>query len=227
MKKLFIPLLLMALLPIVFSCNSLKKAAGYTLNEKDAAKALRQLLEMGTKESLNGAFSKETITTALFPQPIRKALNTLQQLGLSNEVDRFTITLSTASEKTAANSVPIFVDAIHNIKFTDAMSIIKNGGTSATDYLRSSVGDNVRHAIAPVMQTALDEYHLNEQWDKIIGPVKGIVGNKLNLDLPNLMAGVVSERMFEKIADKEKEIRINPAARTTPLLQKFFSKTWN
>jgi hypothetical protein len=227
MKRLFIPLLLLFLLPISYSCSSLGKF-GYTLNEKDASAAIRQLLEAGAKESMSGnAFSKEAVLSTLFPEPIKKALNTLQQLGLTNEVDRFTTTLSTASEKASANSVPIFVSAIQNIKLDDAMRIVKNGGTSATDYLRSSVGDSLRRSITPVMQTALDEYKLNEQWNNIIKPVRSIAGNRLNLDLANLMAGMVSEAMFQKIAEKEKQIRSEANARNTPLLQKVFSRNWN
>lgn len=112
------------------------------------------------------------------------------------------------------------------MKFTDAMRIIKNGGTSATDYLRSATGTELRNSIRPVMQTALDEYKLNEQWSKIMKPAQTIGGNKINLDLANLMAGMVSEKMFQKIEEKEKQVRAETAARTTPLLQKVFSKKW-
>lgn len=227
MKKIFLPLLFAFVVPVTFSCSALKN--GYVLNERDAASAIRQLLEIGTRDGvLNGnAFSKETIMTAVFPEPVRKVLNTVQQLGLTNEVNRFTTTLSTAAEKTATNATPIFLGAINNLKFNDAVRIIKNGGTSATDYLRSSVGDSLRRSITPVMQAALNEYKLNEQWDDMTKPVKGISGNKLNIDLANLMAGVVSEAMFQKIQEKEKEVRTNAAARSTPLLQKVFSRNWN
>jgi len=227
MKKFSIPLLLGVLMSISFSCGSLNKFAGYTLNERDAAAAIRQLLEIGARDGVNGAFSKETMMSAIFPEPVKKVLNTLQQLGLTNEIDRFTTTLSTAAEKTAANSVPIFLSGINNMKFSDAMRVIKNGGTSATDYLRSSVGDSLRRSIRPVMQAALDEYKLNEQWNEITKPVKGIRGNKLNLDLANLMAGVVSEAMFQRIEEKERQVRTDASARTTTLLQKVFSKNWN
>jgi hypothetical protein len=227
MKKIFIPLLFVVLLPLSFSCSG-SRLAGYTLNEADAAAAIRQLLQIGTRDgSLTGAFKKETILSTIFPESVANVLKTLNQLGLTNEIDRFTTTLGTAAEKTAERSVPIFVSGIQQMSLTDAMSIIKNGGTSATDYLRSSVGPNLRKSITPVMQTALDEYKLNEQWNQLIKPVKAIVGNKLNIDLANLMAGIVSEKMFQKIAEKEQEIRNNASARSTTLLQKVFSKKWN
>ena len=49
----------------------------------------------------------------------------------------------------------------------------------------------------------------------------------LNLDLANLMAGLVAEVMFQKIADKEIQVRQNALARTTPLLQRVFGRNWN
>jgi hypothetical protein len=226
MKKLFIPFLFAFLLPISFSCSSMR-FGNYNLTEADAAAAIREMLSLGANQSnLSGAFSKEAVMATLFPESMRKTLNTLNQLGLTGEIDRFTTTLGTAAEKTATASVPIFISGINNMKFTDAMRIIKNGGTSATEYLRSSVGDSLRRAITPAMKTALNEYKLNEQWEKIIKPAQVLVGNKLNLDLANLMAGMVSEKMFQQLELKEKEVRSTASARTTTLLQKVFSRNW-
>jgi hypothetical protein len=227
MKKIFIPLLFVVMLPMTFSCSS-SRLANYTLTEADAAAAIRQLLQIGTKDgNLTGAFQKDKILSTLFPESVANVLKTLNQLGLTSEIDRFTTTMATAAEKTAERSIPVFVNGITGMRLGDAMTIIKKGGTSATDYLRSTVGADLRKSITPVMQSALDEYKLNEQWEQIIKPVKSLVGNKLNIDLANLMAGIVSEKMFQKIAEKEVDIRSNASSRTTTLLQKVFSRNWN
>ena len=224
MKKIVLPLLLAFVIPALVACSG-ARFGGYSLNEKDAASAIKQLLQLGARDNfLTGSFSKENVMTTVFPEGVRKVLNTVQMLGLTNEVDRFTTTLGTASEKAAAASVPVFVNAIDNLQFTDAMRLIKNGGTSATDYLRSSAGQNLRTAIKPAVEEALKEYKLEEQWDKIVKPIGG---NRINLDLSTLMAGMVSEAMFRKIAQKEEEVRSQAAARSTPLLQKVFSRNWN
>jgi hypothetical protein len=223
MKKLVLPILLALILPLGFSCSVLK---GASVTEADAAAALKQMLEMGVRQGVQGSFGKDAIMTTLFPESMRKTLNTLQQLGLLNDLDRFTTTLATASEKTAERSVPVFVNAIQNMSFTDAIQIVKNGGTSATDYLRSHSGTQLREAIKPVMKQALDEYKLTDQWNKIMKPAQDISGNRVNLDLPNLMAGLVSVKMFEKIEETEKDIRANQSARTTSLLKKVFSHNW-
>jgi len=223
MKKILLPFLLVFTLPSFFSCSILK---GYVLNETDAAAALRQLLEIGAQKSIYGSFSRDAIMTTVFGNDVKKVINTLETLGLSSEIDRFTTTLTTAAEKTGERSVPIFVDAIRKISFTDAINIVKNGGTAATDYLRSSIGSNLRLSIAPVVKQALDEYKLSEQWNKITKPVQTLLGNKLNLDLSNIMAGLVAEKMFQKMEETERDIRNNASARTTDLLQKVFSRNW-
>lgn len=221
MKKILLPVLLIFVLSFNYSCSTLRSL--YTLNETDAASAIRQLLSLGARDkNLSGAFSKENILATLFPEPVHNVLNTLNTLGLTNEIDRFTTTLSTAAEKTATASIPIFENSISNLKFSDAIRIVKNGGTAATDYLRSSAGDTLRSSIRPVMRSALDEYKLNEEWNKIVAPAKALAGNKLNLDLATLMAGAVSEAMFRKIAEKETLVRKDASARSTLLLQKVF-----
>jgi hypothetical protein len=213
------------ILPAIFSCSA-GKFGGYTLNQQDAAAAIRQYLEMGVREGVNGTFTRELVMNKFFPEPVRKTLNTLQQLGVTDEIDRFVNTLSVASEKAAQSSMPVFISSINNLSFTDAMRIIRDGGTSGTDYLRSSVGADLRKAITPAVESALKEYKLEEQWEKIIKPAQSVVGNRLNFDLGNLMAGMVSEAMFQKIEEKEKEVRANASARTTTLLQKVFSRNW-
>jgi len=222
MKKILLPILFIILLPLTYSCSTLRSI--YTLNETDAASAIKELLSIGARDkNLAGAFNKENVLNTLFPESVHNVLNTLNTLGLTSEIDRFTTTLSTAAEKSATASIPIFENSISNLKFTDAMRIIKNGGSAATDYLRVSAGDSLRTSMRPIMQSALDEYKLNEQWDKIIKPAKAVVGNKLNLDLATLMAGSVSEAMFRKIAEKEVLVRKDASARSTALLQKVFA----
>jgi hypothetical protein len=223
MKKVLLPILFAFVIPIGFSCSALKNA---TLSEADAASAIKQMLEIGVRQGVQGSFNKDAVMSTLFPESMRKTLNTLQQLGLLNDLDRFTTTMATASEKTAERSIPIFINTIDHMSITDAIQIVKNGGTSATDYLRAHAGTELREAIKPVMKEALDEYKLTDQWNKIMKPAQDIAGNRVNLDLPNLMAGMVSLKMFEKIEEKEKDIRANATARTTPLLRRVFSHNW-
>jgi hypothetical protein len=226
MKKVFLPILFVLLLPLTYSCGGLR--AGYMLNEKDAIAAIRQLLQLGaSNNNLTGAFNKDAILASVFPESVTRAMNVLNMLGMTSEIDRFTTTLGTAAERTASASVPIFVNSINNMSFTDAIGIIKSGGTSATDYLRRNTSTSLQSAIRPSMQAAINEYKLADQRNKIIKPAQSVFGSKFNPDLASIMSMMVADAMFRKIAEKEQQVRTDAAARTTPLLQKVFSRNWN
>jgi hypothetical protein len=224
MKKLFIPFLAVFIL-MAPSCSTLKSL----FTAQDATAAIKELLSFGTEHGgnllgKNGAFSKEALMQSILPKDVDKVINVLETLGLGKEVNRFTATLSTAAAKTAEKSVPIFLQGIKRMDISDAIGIVKNGGTSATDYLRKTIGDTLRRAIAPEMNNALDEYKLAKQWNDLVGPAKLLLGDKLNLDLGNLMSGLVTNAMFSKIEEKEREIRTKAQARNTALLQKVFGQ---
>ncbi len=220
------------MIAIPYSCNTLQKLSGYFLTEQDAVSAIKEALLIGSNAGAGilgqrGAFGKETLMGTIFPPELQKALGVLQQLGLTNEVDRFVNTLGVAAEKTATRSAPIFIDGIKKLTIRDAITIVKNGNNAATDYLRNTVGDTLRKAVTPVMSEALNEYKLATEWNKLVQPVRLITGEKLNLDLGNLMSGLITNAMFTKIEEKEREIRTKAEARTSTLLQKVFGKDWN
>jgi hypothetical protein len=224
MKKIF-TYSFIALLLSSISCNTMKNL----LSASDATEAVKEMLSFGTQYggdllSKKNAFNKESLMQSILPGDLGKVLNTLETLGLSKEVNRFSGTLASVAEKSAEKSVPIFLSGISKMGIKDAVGIIKNGGTSATDFLRSSIGDTLRRALIPGINSGLEEYKLASQWNTLVEPAKMFLGDKLNIDLGNLLSGLVANMMFNKIAEKEMEIRTKAAARKTDLLQKVFAK---
>ena len=225
MKRIFIWLLSFSML--LSGCSGLKNI----LSARDAEAALREELSLGSEFggsilSKKGAFSKETLMSDLMPEDFQKILNTLETLGLSKDIGKFSATLGTAAEQTVEKSVPIFLLGIKQMSLKDAVQIVKNGGTAATDYLRRTMGDTLRKSISPVMHQALENYKLETEWNNLIAPVKIFAGDKLNLSLSNLISGLVANMMFNKIAEKETAIRTKAAERKSALLQKVFGKIW-
>lgn len=197
------------------------------LTVADYVNGIKEALSIGARfggGSLSkGAFNKTTLLSAILPEELQKVTSVLSTLGLTAEVDKFSSTLTNAAEETVEKSVPIFLTGISKMSIKNAAKIVSGGGTSATDYLRASIGDSLRNAITPTMNTALNNYGLNTQWTKLTQPVTLLFGGKLNLDLGNLMAGFISNAMFNKIEEKERDIRLNATARTSTLLQRVFA----
>ncbi len=209
------------------SCDTIQKIASNVLTEQDAISGIKELLTIGSNG--NALISKDALMSAILSKDVNTVLQRLQQLGLSKDIDKFTNTLTTAASQTATNSIPVFVSGIKRMNITDAINIVKNGGTAATDYFRNTIGTELRTTVTPIMKTALDQYNVTKEWDKLVAPAKMVLGDKvkLNLNLDNLLAGVVTNAMFNKIAEQEVAIRTKAEARTSPTLQKVFGRDWN
>jgi hypothetical protein len=232
MKKIIVAFF--AISSMAFSgCSTLQSLSDY-LSEADAARAIKEALTIGANFGANslgqkGSFSRDVLLTAVLPKEAQQVVQALDRLGLASEFNRFTNTLDNAAIDAATKSGPIFVEGIRRITIRDAIGIVKNGGTAATDYLRRTVCDSLRTAITPVMRTALNEYSIVQQWDKLVAPAKVFLGNKasLNLDLDHILAVMLTNEMFKKIEEQELRIRTDATARTSTTLQRVFGKDWN
>ncbi len=232
MKKIIVALF--AFVTITLSgCTTLQSIGSY-LSEMDAANAIKEALTIGTNFGTNslgqkGSFSRDVLLSAILPAEAQKLVQTLDRLGLATELNRFTNTLDVAATTAVSRSGPIFVEGIKRMSIMDAIGIVKNGGTAATDYLRRKVGDSLRNAITPVMGTALNEYNIAREWDKLVSPAKIILGNRLgmNLNIDNILTVMLTNEMFKKIEEQEIAIRTSSQARTSANLQRVFGKNWN
>lgn len=232
MKRL-VSVFLLAGTMALSGCSTLQSLSGI-LSDLDAARAIKEALTIGANFGTNtlgqnGSFSRDVLLAAILPKEAQTIFRTLDQLGMASEINRLAGTLDNAAVETVKRSSPIFLGGIKNMSIIDAIGIVKNGGTAATDYLRNKIGDSLRRAVTPVMRTALDEYKIAQQWDKLIAPVKLVLGNKagLNIDLDNILSVMITNEMFAKIAQQEIAIRTTAQARTTPSLQRVFGKNWN
>jgi hypothetical protein len=224
MKRFIVSLLLSA--SLLQGCHVVKQL----LSPGEAEGAIRELLSIGSEFGgnllgRNGGLGNDLLGSIL-PQDLGKLLNTLQNLGLGGEITRFNSTLTQAAQQTVTRSVPIFLQGIRRMNIRDAVNIVRNGGHSATDYLRLTIGDSLRRAVTPVMGTALEEYKLVSQWEKLVAPAKLVMGNRLNLDIANLASGLVCNQLFNKIEEKEIAIRSRAEERRSALLQKVFGTNW-
>src|SRR4051812_33784276 len=118
MKKVIIVYLLTSL-NLIYSCGTTKR-----ISDRDAASALKEMLSIGVRQSVESTFSQQNVLS-IFPDPVRKPLASIQQMGLSPDLDKFTVTMAKAAQISAERSVPIFLNAIDRINFTDAMQIIR------------------------------------------------------------------------------------------------------
>ncbi len=202
---------------------------GSNLSNNEIVSALRQALEIGTKNAsgrlnvTNGFFGNQLIKV-LMPPEARQIETTLRSLGMGAQVDKAILSMNRAAEDASGKAVPIFVNAITGMYIQDGLGILQGGQGAATNFLKNRTTASLTSAFRPVIQNSLNKVGATRYWADIVNIYNRLptVRNKVNPDL----AGYVTERalngLFVTIADEENKIRLDPASRVTDLLKKVF-----
>ena len=214
------------------SCDELQQAMGNTTQGGsgfNVASGLKQALEMGVSSgvdllSKDGGYFKDQAVRILLPEELQKVDKTLRSVGLGSLADQGLKVLNEAAENAVSQAKPIFLSAIRNMTFTDAMNILKGNNTAATTYLKNSTYSSLETAFAPKVQASLSEVGADKVWENIINKYNQIpLVKPVEPNLTKYVTQQAINGLFVKVGDKEKEIRTNIAARTTPLLKSVFA----
>ena len=214
------------------SCDELQQVMGNTTQGGsgfNVASGLKQALEMGVSSGVDllskyGGYFKDQAVRILLPEELQKVDKTLRSVGLGSLADQGLKVLNEAAENAVSQAKPIFLSAIRNMTFTDAMNILKGNNTAATTYLKNSTYSSLETAFAPKVQASLSEVGADKVWENIINKYNQIpLVKPVEPNLTKYVTQQAINGLFVKVGDKEKEIRTNIAARTTPLLKSVFA----
>ncbi len=199
------------------------------VSQTDAGNAIKEALANGVSKgiaSLNktdGFFGSDVYKLLLPPDAV-KIGNTLRSVGLGSQVDKAILSINRAAEKAVGFAAPIFVDAIKEMTITDALNLLKGSDSSATVYFKGKTTAKLKAAFSPVVKGALDSTSATKYYGDIVTSYNKLptTFNKVNPDLQDYVTGMAVNALFDQIKVEEKNIRANPAARTTDLLKKVF-----
>ena len=200
-----------------------------SLSSGDIVAGLREALSVGAKNAagrlnvLNGFFGNAAIKV-LMPPEAKKVENTLRSVGMGEQVDKAILSMNRAAEDAAGKAVPIFIDAITSMNIQDGLNILKGGNGAATAYLRQRTTAALTNAFRPVVHNSLDKVGATALWGDVMRVYNGLptTFNKINPDLTAYVTERALNGLFVTVADEEKKIRTQPAARVTDILQKVF-----
>lgn len=161
-----------------------------------------------------------------FPEDVQKVEQKLRDIGLGGEVDKFVTSLNRGAEAAAKEAQPIFVSAIASMTIDDAWAILQGDDQeAATNYLRRTTSDQLEAKFSPVIKAALDETSATKYYSDIVNTYNKIpFVEKVNPNLEAYATEKAMEGLFLMIAEEEKEIRKNPAERTSEILKRVFAQ---
>jgi hypothetical protein len=214
------------------SISEVNKAMGTTaekpLTTEEVGGGLKEALINGISKGsdlvsqMDGYFKNPEIKIP-FPPEVKKVENTLRDIGLGSEVDKFVMTLNRGAEDAAKEAKPIFIAAIKGMTIQDAWAILKGEDNAATEYLRKTTSVLLKEKFKPVIQTSLNKVNATKYYGDLVTRYNKIpLVEKVNPNLDDYATDRAVEGLFVMIAKEELNIRKDPIARTTDLLKRVF-----
>ena len=202
-------------------------AGGVT--ESEAAQGIKEALSQGLVKSVlqlnrTDGFFGDAFYKIFLPPEAQKIESTLRSLGFNSMVDKAILQINRGAEDAAGYAKPIFVNAIKSMTIQDAIGLVRNGDTSATHFFREKTTAHLVAAFTPVIKSSLDKVNATKYYSDMVNKYNSlhIVFKKINPDLTAYVTSKATNALFDLVAQEERNIRNNFAARTTDLLKKVF-----
>jgi hypothetical protein len=200
---------------------------GIGLSSDDIVSGLKEALKVAadsTSQQLsksNGYFGNAAIKI-LMPPEAQKAETTLRGYGMGPVVDKAILSMNRAAEDAASGIGTIFVDAITHMTVTDGLKILQGSNTAATQYLQQTTTAALTEKFKPIITASLNKVNAPEYWKDVFTNYNRLSATKVNPDLVDYVTTKALAGLFYNIGLEEQQIRSNPAAQVTGLLQKVF-----
>lgn len=189
---------------------------------------LKEALTVGINKTVDqtsqqgGYFNNKEIFIPV-PESLEKVANSMRKIGMGSMVDNFEAKMNEAAEHASSQAIPVFVDAITQISFQDAKSILYGKETAATDYFREKTQLSLQELYAPIVENHLRQIGTIDAFHALMDKYEQLpFAPKLEYNLEEYVVGKALDGLFIVLAKEERKIRKNPAARTTELLRKVF-----
>ncbi len=199
-------------------------------SDDETGSGLKEALNAGVKEAVDFLSTPDgyykSAYKILLPEEVLEVTGKLKSVpGFADVEDQLIEKMNRAAEDAASKATPIFVDAIKQMTFKDAMNILMGQKDAATRYLERTTFDGLYNAFKPVVVESLDKVNARTYWRGAVTAYNKIpFVKKTNPELDDYVTRKALSGLFGMIETKEADIRSNPAARTSELLKKVFAK---
>ncbi len=200
------------------------------LTSAEVSSGLKQALEIGISKGADALSKKDGYFASqykiLLPPEARKVADKLRNVpGFTNVENEILERINRGAEDAAKRAKPIFVTAIRQMTFGDAMDILMGPDNAATNYLNRTTYDPLYQEFNPVIVQSLDKFDARKYWRDAVNAYNKIpFVENANPDLDDYVTKEALKGLFGMVENEEKNIRTNVAARTTDLLKKVFAK---
>ena len=215
------------------------------ISDEETVAGLKNALNTGVENAVkklgveNGYFNEASVKIFL-PNDAKKINEKNIKLipGGKELVEKTILSMNRSAEDAVKLAAPIFANAITKMSFEDAKKILMGNDKAATEYFRKATYSELKAAFMPKVRESLDKplvanTSTAQTWSLLTskfnavakGPVGTVSGMQpVTTDLVNYTTDKTLEGLFLKLAEQEKVIRRNPAARVNDIQKKVFGQ---
>lgn len=195
----------------------------------EAASGLKEALSKGFVTAVGllsqqDGFYGNSLVKIPWPEEAQFVMNAMEKIGMGAQVEKVTLSLNRAAEKASGEALDVFVQAVKQMTFQDAMGILLGGNGAATEYLKRTTTVILADKFRPIVESSLGSVNATKYWTDAITVYNKIplANKKVETDLTTFVTGKALEGVFKRVEEQENNIRNNLSFRNTALLQKVF-----
>jgi len=213
-------------------------AAADALSSEQMVGGLKEALSKGVEKAVaslgrEGGFLTNLNVKIPMPEKLQTVEKALRTVGQNQLADDFVRSMNRAAEQAVPVAAGVFGDAIKQMTIADAKSILSGPDDAATQFFRRTTQTNLHAQFYPIVQKATDQVGVTAQYKQMMSKfaaadtLGGLFGRSAGTkpgttDIDAYVTDKALDGLFKMVADEEKNIRANPLARTSDLLQKVF-----
>ena len=222
-----------------------------SLSQDQVVKGLQEALARGLQQAVTnlghaGGFLTNVEVKIPMPEKLQKVQTVAQTLKQEKLVDDFVTTMNRAAEQAVPAAATVFADTLGHMTIEDAKSILSGPTDAATQYFQRTTQTNLYQKFYPVVKQATATAGVTSAYKNLMDKVNagnltqklgslGGLGTSISsslldqdsLDIDAYVTNKALEGLFKMVAQEEKQIRQNPVARTSDVLQKVFGALKN
>lgn len=200
------------------------------LSESTIIDGLKEALHIGAGNAvgfvskMDGYYKNPRIKIPL-PDAVQKVEKILRSVGYGPKIDASELSMNRAAEKAAPEAEAMFWDTIKNMSFSDARKILNGRENEATLYFKDKTQARLGEKFKPIVHDVMSSVGVTRKYQELDSKVSTIpFAESMSFDLDKYVTDGALDGLFLMLAEEEKKIRQNPAARVTDLLKKVFGK---
>jgi Protein of unknown function (DUF4197) len=212
------------------------------ITEDQVVLGIKQALSNGVTQAVSQLGHQDgflTNATVKIPMPdkLQTAEKTLRNLKQDKLADNFITTMNRAAELAVPEAASVFGDALKQMNIDDAKNILLGSNDAATQYFSKVSQTNLYAKFYPIVKKATEEAGVTSAYKQMLSKATGTTSKSLGsfgrlvnntllspdaMDIDAYVTNKTMDGLFKMMAEQEKLIRQNPAARASVLLQKVF-----